>query len=50
MRLIGGLCTLSGFIGGILGLFDVMRKRKQPEVPPVLRPSSEPPPVPQEKK
>ncbi len=28
MKLIGGLCTLSGFIGGLLGLFDLFRKKK----------------------
>jgi hypothetical protein len=37
MRLIGGLCTMSGFIGGILGLFDVFRKKKGAEVPQVIR-------------
>ncbi len=50
MRLIGGLCTMSGFIGGILGLFDVFRKKKAAEVPPVIPAKSEPPPLPQEKK
>lgn len=50
MRLIGGLCTMSGFIGGILGLFDVFRKRKAAEAPPAIPTKSEPPPLPQVKK
>lgn len=50
MRLIGGLCTMCGFIGGILGLFDVFRKKKAAEAPPVLPGKSQPPPLPQERK
>jgi len=49
LRLIGGLCTMSGFIGAILGLFDLFRK-KAVEVPPVIPLKSEPPPLQQEKK
>jgi hypothetical protein len=33
MRLISGVCKFSGFIGGILGLFDVFRRRKDKESP-----------------
>jgi hypothetical protein len=49
MRLIGGLCTMSGFIGGILGLFDLFRKKKEAAAPPVIPAKSEPPSLPREK-
>ena len=48
--MIGGLCTMSGFIGGILGLFDLFRKKKAVEAPPVIPVKSETPPLQQEKK
>jgi hypothetical protein len=45
VRLIGGLCMMSGFIGGILGLFDLFPKKKAAEVPPVITVKPEPPPL-----
>jgi hypothetical protein len=41
---------MSGFIGGILGLFDLFRKKNAAETPPLLPVKSEPPPLQQEKK
>ncbi len=39
IRGISGLCTLSGFVGGLLGIFDLVRKEKEPK-------PAEPPPLP----
>jgi hypothetical protein len=50
MRLIGGLCTMCGFVGGLLGLFDLFRKKKGAEAPPVIPAKSEVPPLPSDKK
>jgi hypothetical protein len=33
MQLVSGICTLSGIIGALLGLFDVLRRRKEKESP-----------------
>jgi len=43
VRGISGLCTLSGFIGGLLGIFDLVRKQKEPATaqPPPLLPQDE---------
>lgn len=38
VRVISGLCILSGFISGLLGIFDIVRKKKEPTIaqPPLL--------------
>jgi hypothetical protein len=43
IRGLSGLCILSGFIGGLLGIFDLIRKKNDPEpsAPPPLPPKNE---------
>lgn len=43
-RLLSGLCSISGLMGGLLGLMDVLRKEKK------TPPTAEPPVLPPEAK
>jgi hypothetical protein len=44
LMLAGGFCQFAGIMGGLLGLFDLIRRRPKNQLPPIVKPLAKIPP------